>query len=213
VARISVALFGGSFNPPHIGHVLAIAYVLSAELAERVVAVPVFEHALRKQLVPFQHRVAMAERAFGWLPRVEVSSIEEQLGAPSRTLQTIVALEAQHPDWDLRLMVGSDILGEIHQWHAFDEIERRAPLLVLPRAGVTAPASAMQPAAAQPAAVQSAAMHSAAALLPEVSSTEVRALLGAAASGVHSDVLLRLQALVPRAVLAYVREHGLYRQD
>jgi nicotinate-nucleotide adenylyltransferase len=201
VARISVALFGGSFNPPHVGHVLAIAYVLSAGFAERVVAVPVFEHALRKHLLPFGHRVAMAERAFGWLPRVEVSSIEAQLGAPSRTLQTILALEAQHPDWELRLMVGSDILSEIHQWHAFEEIERRAPLLVLPRAGVTLPEAQVASAAPAPMA-----------LLPEVSSTEVRALLALASSGVDAVAARRLSALVPRAVLDYVREHGLYHE-
>jgi nicotinate-nucleotide adenylyltransferase len=196
VARVSVALFGGSFNPPHVGHVLAVAYVLSTELAERVVVVPVFEHALGKHLLPFEHRAAMAERAFGWLPSVEVSRIEARLGAPSRTLSTLVALEAEHPDWALRLMVGSDILGEIQKWHAFDEIVRRAPLLVLPRAGVAGPeASAPAP------------------LLPEVSSTEVRFLLAANASGAEPGGSGRLAALVPGAVLAYVDEHGLYRTE
>ena len=63
MARSSVGLFGGSFNPPHLGHVLSIAYVLSAELVERVVAVPVFEHALGKNLAPFPERVAMARLA------------------------------------------------------------------------------------------------------------------------------------------------------
>ena len=87
--RTRVALFGGSFNPPHMGHVLAVAYVLGVGLVDRVLVVPVFEHALGKQLVPFQHRLEMARRAFGWLPRVEVSTIEEQLGA-----------KAQYPGWD-----------------------------------------------------------------------------------------------------------------
>jgi nicotinate-nucleotide adenylyltransferase len=183
-----VALFGGSFNPPHIGHVLAAAYVLSTGAVERVVAVPVFEHALRKHLEPFEHRVEMARRAFGLLPGVEVSEIEAELGAPSRTLSTILALELKHPDWALRLMVGSDILTEIHQWHAFDEIERRAPPLVLARAGAN-PSGALS-------------------LLPEVSSTEVRALLARGGVGQEPDAQLR--TLVPRAVLDYVREHVLY---
>jgi nicotinate-nucleotide adenylyltransferase len=199
VARVSVALFGGSFNPPHVGHVLAVAYALSTELAQRVVVVPVFEHALGKHLLPFEHRAAMAEHAFGWLPHVEVSRIEARLGAPSRTLSTLIALEAEHPDWELRLMVGSDILGEIQKWHAFDEIERRAPLLVLPRAGVVGQATAIE--------------ASAAALLPEVSSTEVRALLAARASGADPGGPGRLEALIPRAVLAYLNEHGLYRAE
>jgi nicotinate-nucleotide adenylyltransferase len=188
VASTPVALFGGSFNPPHIGHVLAAAYVLSTGVVERVVAVPVFEHALRKHLEPYEHRVEMARRAFCLLRGVEVSEIEAELGAPSRTLSTILALEVKHPDWALRLMVGSDILTEIHQWHAFDEIERRAPPLVLARAGANT--------------------SGAPSFLPEVSSTEVRALLARAAVGQAPDAQLR--ALVPSAVLDYVREHLLY---
>lgn len=188
MARTPVALFGGSFNPPHIGHVLAAAYVLSTGAVERVIAVPVFEHALRKRLEPFEHRVEMTRRAFSLLPGVEVSEIEAELGAPSRTLSTILALEAKHPEWSLRLMVGSDILTEIHQWHAFDEIERRAPPLVLARAGANA--------------------AGAPSLLPDVSSTEVRALLARSEAGREPGAELR--AVVPRAVLDYVREHLLY---
>ncbi len=187
--RVPVALFGGSFNPPHVGHVLAVAYALGTEDLERVVVIPVFEHAFGKQLAPYQHRLEMARRAFGWLPRVDVSSIESQLGAPSRTLRTIEALEAEHPEWALRLLVGSDILGEIQKWHAFAEIARRAPLLVLPRTGAA-------PVAGRPA------------VLPQVSSSEVRGLLSGLAAGAAAPAAL--QALLPRAVLAYVREHGLY---
>lgn len=187
MARTPVGLFGGSFNPPHVGHVLSVAYVLSTRQVEHVVVVPVFEHALRKSLAPFEHRLEMARRAFGWLPEVEVSPIEARLGAPSRTLSTILALQTEHPEWDLRLMVGSDILAELHQWHAFTEIERLAPPLVLQRAGATEAASGP-------------------AVLPRVSSTEVRQLLAAAVPASS----LELQALVPRAVLEYVLEQRLY---
>ena len=194
MARSSVGLFGGSFNPPHLGHVLSIAYVLSAELVERVVAVPVFEHALGKNLAPFPERVAMARLAFEWLPRVEVSDIEQRLGTPSRTLSTVRALSALHPDWDLRLIVGSDILGELHQWHAFPEIERRAPPLVLPRPGGTDPD---QPGAG-------------ARLLPDISSTQVRARLAAWAANSAPEAAAEIAQLIPRSVLAFIRAQGLY---
>jgi len=184
--RTRVALFGGSFNPPHMGHVLAVAYVLGVGLVDRVLVVPVFEHALGKQLVPFPHRLEMSRRAFGWLPGVEVSTIEEQLGAPSRTLRTIEALERQHPDWALRLLVGSDITGEIQKWHAFDEIARRAPPLVLERAGAR---TGVGPG-----------------VLPEVSSSDVRARLAQNDAAAAAE----LAALVPRAVLEYARQHALY---
>lgn len=205
MSSITVALFGGSFNPPHVGHVLAVTYALSVGLVERVLVVPVFEHALGKRLVPFSHRLEMAERAFGWLPGVEVSRIEERLGVPSRTLRTIQALEVEHPEWRLRLLVGSDITGEIEKWQAFDEIQRRAPPLILPRAGAGVPAGAP-------------------ALLPEVSSTAVRQLLDRAAPGrgrrsasagpseSYSDQEARLASLVPRAVLDYITDQGLYTE-
>lgn len=187
--RVPVALFGGSFNPPHVGHVLAVAYALGTEDLQRVVVVPVFEHAFGKQLAPYEHRVEMARRAFGWLPRVDVSTIESRLGAPSRTLRTIEALEAEHPEWALRLLVGSDILGEIQKWHAFAEIARRAPLLVLPRAGA-------------------ASVEGRPAVLPQVSSSELRGMLAGLSAGAPPPPAL--EALLPRAVLGYVREHGLY---
>lgn len=187
-ASETVALFGGSFNPPHVGHVLAVTYALSVGLVDRVLVVPVFEHALGKRLAPFPHRLEMSRRAFGWLPGVEVSSIEERLGAPSRTLRTIQTLEAEHPEWRLRLLVGSDITREIEKWHAFEEIARRAPPLILPRAG--------------------SAGEGAPALLPEVSSTTVRQLLERAARGEALDV--ELGALVPRVVRDYIAEHALF---
>jgi nicotinate-nucleotide adenylyltransferase len=189
MARQLVALFGGSFNPPHVGHVLAVTYVLSAGWVERVLVVPVFEHALGKSLVSFAHRAEMARRAFGWLPGVEVSTLEATLGAPSRTLRTIVALEAQHPEWDLRLLVGSDITGEIEKWHAFDQIQRKAPPLYLQRAGAAAPGAGPS-------------------LLPDVSSTEVRRLL--AAQRPDQPPGAELAALVPRAVLEYIWEQRLF---
>jgi nicotinate-nucleotide adenylyltransferase len=186
-----VALFGGSFNPPHVGHVLAVAYVLSTQAIDHVVVVPVFEHALGKQLVPFAQRTEMTRLAFGGLKSVEVSEIEAELGAPSRTLRTIEALERLHPDWRLRLVVGSDILGELSQWHAYEEIERRAPPLVVTRAGAKV-------ATALPA------------MLPEVSSTRVRRLLAAR----RPDTLdPELEASLPRAVREYIDEHDLYREN
>jgi nicotinate-nucleotide adenylyltransferase len=193
VARITVGLFGGSFNPPHVGHVLSLAYVLSAGLVERVVAVPVFAHALGKSLAPFPARLAMARLAFEWIPGVEVSDIEQELGSPSRTLRTIEALSARHADWQLRLLVGSDILGELPQWHAYAQIERLAPPLILPRPGAPHPGG----------------VADVARILPDVSSTEVRASLSAAAQG-DAEAGARLRQVVPARVLAYIRQQALY---
>jgi nicotinate-nucleotide adenylyltransferase len=181
---VNVFIFGGSFNPPHIAHVLAVAYVLAAAEPDRVLVVPVFQHPFAKDLAPFEQRLAMCERAMGWLPRTVVSRVEEELGGESRTLRTIEHLRERHPDWQMRVVVGADILGEGRRWHGFDRIVELAPLFVLGRRGFEADGA--------PAAV-----------LPELSSSAVRAAIREG----RSDV----EAWVPRAVLSYIEEHRMYR--
>ena len=184
---MNVALYGGSFNQPHVGHVLAAAYLTSVAGFERVLVVPVFEHAFDKQLAPFEQRVALCRMAFSRLADVEVSSIERELAAPSYTVTTIRALLAQHPDWRMRVVVGADVLPEIERWHAADELQRLAPLYILGRRGV--------------------AGHDApTALLPEVSSSEIRAWCSRAS---NNDP--ELARLLPATVLESIRAWGLYR--
>src|SRR5262245_26957550 len=101
-----VAFYGGSFDPPHVAHVLAAAYMLAVGF-ERVLVVPVFGHAFDKVLAPFEHRVKMCELCLSPFAGVEVSSIEASLGKPSRTLYTLRALSELHPDWQFRLAIGA----------------------------------------------------------------------------------------------------------
>jgi nicotinate-nucleotide adenylyltransferase len=179
-----VAVFGGSFNPPHVGHVLACALLLSVEEIQRVLVVPTYRHPFAKALAAFEERLRMCEIAMGWIPGVEVSAIEGEIGGESRTLHTLEHLARQHPDWHLRLVIGADILAEAPRWYGFDAIEKLAPPIVLGRAGVVAPG-------APPA------------LLPDVSSTKVR---GCIERGAWDE----LKHLVPRAVLEHVRARRLY---
>lgn len=181
----TVAFFGGSFNPPHVGHVLAVAYALSTAPIDEVLVVPVYRHPFAKALVDYEHRRAMCELALGWLPGVRVSDVERELGGESRTLRTLQHLRDTHPRWRLRLLFGADVLADAAKWYRFDEVVALAPPVVLGRAGF-AVEGAPEP------------------VLPEVSSSEVRAELERGGAD-------RLSSKVPARVLAYVREHGLYR--
>ena len=181
---MNVAVFGGSFNPPHVAHVLACALVLSTEDVDLLLIVPAYQHPFAKPLAPFDDRVAMCELAMAWMPRVRISRVEEELGGESRTLRTLQHLAGVHPEWSLRLVIGADILADAPRWFGFDAIERLAPPIVLGRAGLDAPGAGP-------------------ALLPDVSSTRVRAAIG---SGAWSEAA----RLVPRSVLAHVRSRGLY---
>lgn len=183
----SVGVFGGSFNPPHIGHVLACALLRSGHELDGVLVVPVFQHPFEKELAPFADRLRMCELAMAWMPGVEVSDVERRLGGESFTLHTVEALLAEEPARALRLVIGADVLADLPKWHRYDRIAELAPPIVLGRAGVVHP-------------------DAPAPLLPAVSSTEVRALVRAGKEG-------ELAALVPAAVRRYIAERGLYRAE
>lgn len=180
-----VGVFGGSFNPPHLAHLLAVTVALARFDLARVLVVPTYRHPFAKALASYEDRVKMCELAMGWLPRVEISRVEEELGGESRTLRTLEHLRAQHPDWSMRFLMGADLVVESSKWYGFDRITELAPPIVLGRAGVRYEG-------APPA------------VLPEISSTEVRAMIG-------EGRLAEAEPFVPRAVLAYARERGLYQ--
>lgn len=190
----TVGVFGGSFNPPHVAHVLAVAYALSVEAVERVLIVPVYQHPFSKELAPFDDRLAMCELAFSLFDRVEISHVERDLGGESLTLRTLEHLRALHPSWSLRLIIGSDVVPDLPKWHRWDRIAEIAPPLVLDRAGATATPERV--------------------LLPDVSSSAVRALFAATARRSDSQAdggsIAELERLVPKAVAAYALSRGLY---
>src|SRR5690242_21434651 len=107
---MNVAVFGGSFDPPHVGHVLAVAYAFATRDLDAVLVIPVFSHPFEKDLTPFEHRVEMAKLAFGDLPRTSISTIEASLGAPSLTIRTLEHLSREDPARRLELLVGADVL-------------------------------------------------------------------------------------------------------
>jgi nicotinate-nucleotide adenylyltransferase len=186
--RKSVAIYGGSFDPPHVSHVLGAVYALKVGGFDQVLVVPVFEHAFQKQLTPFTHRLRMCELAFQGIEGVLVSPIERELATPSLTLHTLESISAAHPDWALRLLVGSDVLSDTAKWHAFERIAALAPPYVLARPGYPQPDADALP-------------------LPDVSSTRIRdALLQRVQHGNAAP----LASSLPRAVFDYIEQHGLY---
>lgn len=181
-----VALFGGSFDPPHIGHALVATYVLGLHPVDRVLVVPADAHPFSKPLSPFADRLHMCRLAMAHLRDVEVCDIAGQLAGEGHTLPLLHALRGRYPDAAFRLVMGWDLLPETPRWHRFDEVARLAPPLVVPRGGHSPPiADDGQPLPA----------------LPEVSSTVVRQRLR---DGLSVD------RMVQADVAAYARAQDLY---
>lgn len=189
-----VALFGGSFDPPHVGHQLACLYVRLTYGIDEVWMIPVFRHAFDKRSAAYAHRVAMCERATAELgPWARVCTIEQELAGPSYTLLTVRALKARYPEHEFALVIGADLIKERERWYGWAELAQLVPFLILARGGSDSELRPLPPARDQ--------FHPEGILLPEVCSTEVRARL--------RDGKLP-QGWVSRAVLTYICEQGLY---
>lgn len=180
-----VGVLGGSFDPPHCGHVMLASYALAVGPIDALLVVPAFAHAFGKQSSSFEHRVAMCREAFSVLDpaRVSVSEIERELPAPSFTYRTVEALAERMPGVELRWIIGTDI--ETDRWKNVERITELAPFLVVGRAGHDAGQTPELPL-----------------VIPEVSSTALREAFreGRPVTG-----------LVSASVERYARTHGLYR--
>lgn len=156
---MQVAVFGGSFNPPHVGHAMVAAWLRWVGRAEAVWLVPTFHHAFDKPVAPFPRRVAACEALAAHVgPWVRVEAIEAELPTPSYTLATLAALAARHPEHRFRLVVGADVYAQRALWHRWDDIVARHEPIVVGRGALGVPGAPS---------------------FPEVSSTEIRRALAA----------------------------------
>ncbi|MGE0545711.1 MAG: nicotinate-nicotinamide nucleotide adenylyltransferase [Kofleriaceae bacterium] len=200
-----VALFGGSFNPPHVGHQLAALYVLETQPVDELWFVPVYDHVFGKQLESFEHRVAMCELACGALgPRARVSRAEHELAHQagfmgSRTLDLIGLIQRTDPAVQLRLVIGTDILAQTASWYRWGDVVAAAPLIVVGRAGHPLPPGSVATNIT----------------LPAISSTEIRAELAALTPGQRALFASeqsdgQVGSLLPGSVLRYIAKAKLY---
>lgn len=133
--RDDVALFGGSFNPPHVCHTLATLWVLQTQPIDEVWWLPTFQHAFDKTLVDFDERVEMCRLALRDINRVRIDDIERRLGGENRTVDTVRALRKDHPSTEFWLVIGADILGEVDRWKDWEGLTSMVNLVVIGRQG------------------------------------------------------------------------------
>jgi nicotinate-nucleotide adenylyltransferase len=213
VAR--TAVFGGSFNPIHLGHLLMADEMLERLALDRVVFVPAAAppHKPATLLAPAEHRYEMVRLAVAGHPGFEVSDIELRRRGPSFTVDTLEAL-ARTGD-ELFLLVGSETFLDLLSWRQPRRIVELARLVVVPRTG-----SAFDPegAAAQKVLREIGAERF---VGPDDTLTPVTVVIVHAVSLPISSSDLRARARrgrsldyrMPDAVVAYIRQHRLYAGD
>ncbi len=187
---MTLGVYGGGFDPPHIAHVLAATWALSSGEVDRVLVVPTWQSPAGKSLTAsFSDRLRMCELAFADLLRVEVSPIEAELGSTSYTMETLSELRRRNPQLHFRLIVGSDVLDTVSTWHRSKDVARLAPLFVVPRSGY-------------PIGSRSESTDEPTWALPAISSSEIR-------RRIERGAILR--EFIPARVLDYIEQRGLYR--
>ena len=132
-----IGVFGGTFDPPHIAHLIAAQAIHEQLGLDRVLLVPaaVPPHKQDEPVSPGAVRLAMLEAAIGGDHRFAVSDLELRRDGPSYTVDTLRALREAHPDAELFLAVGADQLAEFDTWREPDAIAELATLVTFARAG------------------------------------------------------------------------------
>ncbi len=119
MSRTRIGLFGGTFDPPHIVHLILASEAAHQFQLSRLlwVLTPDPPHKLERPITPLHHRLEMTKRAIDNDPLFELSQIEINRPGPHYTNDTVKLLAAQEPDADIVLLIGGDSLRDLPNWH------------------------------------------------------------------------------------------------
>lgn len=140
--RRRLAVFGGSFNPVHNGHLFLAGHIVRAGLADEVLFVPtgIPPHKTSEDLAAGEHRYSLLRAALLPYREFSVSDIEVQRqDRPSYTIETMETLRLAFPEDDLIFLMGLDCLLELHTWHRATQLVNDYAFLVYPRPGFIPP--------------------------------------------------------------------------
>ena len=188
-----LGLFGGSFDPPHVGHLLVASDACEALSLDRLVFVPAAVQPLKigRLSATAEQRLAMTRLLVGDDDRFEVDPMEIHRAGLSYTVDTLTAVAGRHPGAELFLLVGADIPGSFTRWREPERIVELATLVVLQRGGAEPDLTALP---GKPRVVQTRRV--------DVSSTEVRERVRTGKS---------IHGFVPDAVAEFIAAELLYR--
>lgn len=189
--KIKTVIFGGSFDPVHVGHMSLATKVLDLGIADEVwfMVSPHNPHKEQCGLSDENLRLKMVELAIGNSENLKACDFEFNLPRPSFTINTLSALEECFPDREFLLLIGADNWRKFDRWHKHDEILSRYRIIVYPRdngAESELPDGVIRLSAE----------------LYDVSSTQIRGLVAAGAD---------ISELVPPAVGKFINENNLYK--
>jgi nicotinate-nucleotide adenylyltransferase len=135
---LRLGVFGGTFDPPHVGHLVTavnVRHELQLDLVLLEVANRPWQKEGARPISPAEERFALVRAAVGPVEGLEASRIEIDRGGPSYTADTLVELRRRHPGAELFTILGSDAAGGIKTWERFDAVLALSRLVVVARPG------------------------------------------------------------------------------
>jgi nicotinate-nucleotide adenylyltransferase len=199
-----IGVFGGTFDPVHLGHLILAEQCRELGRLDQVLFVPAARppHKQQMAVTPFAQRVEMLSLAISGQPAFRIDELEKDRPGPSYTVETLGEIHQREPTAELFLLIGGDTLRDLAMWHRPAEIVALATLLVTGRPGMDL-ASADELRARLGLAAQSP-------LRMEIVETP---LIGIASSDLRRQVRLgrSIRYQVPRAVEAYIEDKQLYK--
>jgi nicotinate-nucleotide adenylyltransferase len=232
-AACRVAFFGGSFDPPHLGHLAVARAARDALRLDTVLFAPVGAQPLKPQgsTASFEDRLAMTQLAIAGEPGFAISKVDapNPLGRPNYTLDTLHQLQAEMPAAELFLLMGADSFVSLRRWHGAAKIPLSASLVVASRSGqslddlaAAIPSGLVLDAVSSPLRSANPEIELRAYRVRNIAGEEAPfyVLPGLDIEISASDIRRQMQSgdqagssrpLVPAPVARYIREHGLYQ--
>ena len=195
-----IGIYGGTFNPVHIGHIRAAKYAIDALDLDQLLLIPNRTTPCKQghELVDPRHRLAMLRIAASKCEKMEVSDMELTREGISYTYQTLQQLRCEYPNAELVLLVGSDMFQSIHNWKNAEEILKLAQIGAFCRGGRKEAAALVTQ--QEKLEAMGAKIHLLHNPVTDISSTQLRRML----------VFRCASPFLPEGVEDYIREQGLY---
>jgi nicotinate-nucleotide adenylyltransferase len=132
-----ICLFGGTFDPPHIGHLLVSQTVCEAEYFDKILFIPAFQPPHKRDITPVDERISMLELAVEGNPNFEISDVELKRKGVSYTIDTVKAIKTEMSlkNNEIFYLMGSDSLLEFQHWKEPEGILKECQVIVAIRPG------------------------------------------------------------------------------
>jgi nicotinate-nucleotide adenylyltransferase len=200
---MNIGIFGGTFDPPHQGHLILAERCREEAGLDQVWFLPAYvpPHKTDRVITRFEHRCEMVTLATTGQPAFRVEPIEKELPPPSYTAETLAVLTARHPDHQFALIIGGDSLHDLPTWYQPVRVVKQAKLVAVPRPGVQ-PVPALELASKLGLPASEVRLQVVECPQVDISSRDIR-------GRVKEDKTIRF--LVPRSVEEFIRERRLYK--